>query len=94
MELKKSLAAFSDRELLEIVLLNQVQFERRLERIELHLQKSYNRVSEYINASGNLDGRQEGYTYSKAFEELVTKSHSAKSLINEYLKKEDSEINW
>jgi hypothetical protein len=94
MELKKSLSSFSDRDLLELILLNQVQFDRRLERMELHIQKSYEKVSEYNNAPYNLDGRQDGYSYSKTFEELVTKSSSAKSLINQLLKDENCEISW
>lgn len=94
MELKKSLASFTDRELLELILLNQVQFDRRLERMELHFKKSYDKPSEYVNAPHNLDGRQDGYSYAKTFEELVTASGSAKQLIDKLLKDENSEISW
>ena len=94
MERKRSLKAFSERELLEIILLNQVQFDRRLERIELHLKKSYEKESEYNNAPHKIDGRQEGYSFSKTFEELISKSHSARTLINEYLNDKNSEMSW
>lgn len=96
MELKKSLSAFADRELLELILLNQVQFDRRLERIELHIENRYykDKESEYILAPNKLDGRQDGYSNAKTFEELVTKANSAKSLINQLLKDENSEISW
>ncbi len=94
MELKKSLSSFNDRELLELILLNQVQFERRLDRIEIHLEKSYEKVSEYINAPYNQDGRQDGHSFANTFKELLEKSNSAKSLINSMLKTDDSEISW
>ena len=96
MELKKSLSAFTEKELLELILLNQVQFDRRLERIELHIQNRYykDNESEYTLAPSKLDGRQEGNSASKTFEELINKASSTKSLINQLLKNENSEISW
>jgi len=95
MELKKSLSAFSDRNLLEIILLNQVSFERRLERIETHIEKSYGRNNaEYTTAPSKKDGRQDGYTLAKNFEELIMQGREAKITINQYLNRNDSEIGW
>ena len=101
MEPKTSLASFSDRELLEFMLLNQVQFERRLDRIETYLTKQSQKEAEligetndYYTAAHNQDGRREGYSLATNFKELIDTSHSAKLSINEMLKREDSEISW
>ena len=93
MELKKTLSDFSDRDLLELILLNQVHFDRRLERMETHFRKSYD-TGEYDTAPYKLDGRQNGYSASRTFEELVRKSQSTKNMINQFLKEDNAEISW
>lgn len=62
--------------------------------MEIHFEKSYKNVSEYINAPYEKDGRQDGYSSAKTFEELLNKANSAKSSINQLLQQEDSEISW
>jgi len=95
----KSLASFTDRQLLELLILNQVQFERRLDRIEIYLSKESGKEAEikgvtndYWTAPYNQDGRQEGHTFANTFKELFESSRSAKSLINNLMKDEDSDF--
>lgn len=101
MTLKKSLKDFSDRELLELMLFNQVQFERRLDRIDIYLNKrsdrendELNQTHDYMLAAHNQDGRKEGYSFRNNFKELFDKSSDIKSQVEQLLKETDSEISW
>lgn len=94
MELKKSLSAFTDRQILELILFNQVQLEHKLEKMEKQLEKSADSISEYHNAPSKDDGRDGNYTFVKAFKELTDKSHDIKHSVDTMLKNEDHEIKW
>jgi len=101
MELKKSLSKFTDRELLELMLCNQVQLERRIDRVENYLHKQADKEAqssglknEYHTAPHDQDGRKNNYTYAQNFKELIEQARKTKDQINQLLKKEDSEISW
>ncbi len=101
MELKKSLSSFNDRELLEIILLNQVYAERRLDRMEVYFHKISGKEAElngvtndYYTDPHELDGRREGFSMAENFKELMDKAYSARLSINNLLKDESSEISW
>ena len=77
MTTKRSISDFSDRELLEIILFNQVQSERRLDRIEDYLRKQ---SSLYYSENGTHS------SFSGNFETLIQRVKEVREQANDYLK--------
>jgi hypothetical protein len=80
--------------LLELILFNQVQFEIRLEKMEIQFEQMATSKSDYHNAPSKLDGREGNYTFVKAFKELTNKSHDIKHSVDTMLKTNEHEISW
>ena len=94
MEIKKK-SAFTDRELLETILINHIQFERRLDRIEIYLGKVAMKDDSLNKKNYNYwadDGREGFHTDIDTFKELLSKAIDIKEEIKEILEIEDSEM--
>jgi hypothetical protein len=93
----KHISEIPDRTILELILLNQVQLERRIDRMDIFLKKFSEKYfpgekSDYISAPIEQDGRTNPHPISDTFKEMTDYAFNNKGIIDRELQKGNPEF--